>query len=846
MDLLSKSSIKTILGLTAGGEAMGTNNIQTVSALTTFNDDKFALWNPAGTFKYIFSTSAIITADKNITIPLLTADGNLVIDSFSNVFTTSQIFNNNISFLQKDTGGTNRQVFKLNGSNALTFGDTAGITGGLIFIPGGNFNWLTVSSVGLSTFTTLAQASTFESLAKFTVSDNTTSYLEFTNNTNTDGQFAPFIQAVTDSAVATTNPTLTFRIIPNVGQDSGTTPLVVFTARRSDATDIATRPIYDFRNNSNSVFKINVKGDVLHTIISQAGVGETLAKFTTSDADANSYFQINNYTTTDANYSTKLIASTSLAASTGPAIGIWGWVTPSVDTSSSTPVINIDARRTDATAILNRPILTVSNLNVVSFRINQNGDILQTTAAQTGAAEICQQWGVSDDSATIVRLSNGFSTDGIFAPVLLFQVSSNVDNGKSACYFYTYINVANDTTSAVPACAFNAGNSNATAIVNRPLFAWRNNSIDVARMNANGDMWNIIKAQSGTAELMHKWTVSDNATAYIQFQNGSATDAVLLPRQVTYNFGGGSSGYGFNLQNYIEAGADSGSTPIFIHDVRRSTEAAITTRLLYEWRNFGAAVLQLGIGYADFKSTEIRNAEATSTLTEFSQWQTLKRHGHIHGRMTTAATFGTELLGGGTIFGSITPTGTLLGNGGLTTAWSNIVNASGVQGFVVSTVARNDKLPKVILKVGTDRPAASRFFLMLKSNATQISAGTTDPLNALGGIAIGWTEADSTYHVWSNSGSGASSDVDTNISATTGVNDGNFLELLADAAGTTWTWNIYNASHTLLGTGLIGTGGAGEKTPTTSHVLSYQFSMEVTDSTATQLLVFSGDIETKH
>lgn len=45
--------------------------------------------NPANTFSYIISPSAIV-ANRTITLPLLSANGNLVIDSFANVFTTTQ------------------------------------------------------------------------------------------------------------------------------------------------------------------------------------------------------------------------------------------------------------------------------------------------------------------------------------------------------------------------------------------------------------------------------------------------------------------------------------------------------------------------------------------------------------------------------------------------------------------------------------------------------------------------------------------------------------------------------------------------------------------------------------
>src|SRR4029079_18665741 len=176
------------------------------------------------------------------------------------------------------------------------------------------------------------------------------------------------------------------------------------------------------------------------------GVAEVLHRWNgTSDSDANSYFQINNYSTLDNQYATKLIASTSLAASNGPSLGIWGWVTPGADTSSATPVINIDARRNDATAILNRPILNISNLNTVLFRVNQSGDIAHTITAQAGVGELLHSWTVSDDTGSTMGLFNFVATDGQFSPFWIGSVSTNVPTTIPALGFRGNIPVASDS-----------------------------------------------------------------------------------------------------------------------------------------------------------------------------------------------------------------------------------------------------------------------------------------------------------------------------------------------------------------------------------------------------------------
>src|ERR1051325_6432361 len=65
----------------------GVANVDTVdiNSVWTFRSGMFQIGNPAVTQEYKFVGSAI-TADRIITIPLLTADGKMVVDSFPNVF----------------------------------------------------------------------------------------------------------------------------------------------------------------------------------------------------------------------------------------------------------------------------------------------------------------------------------------------------------------------------------------------------------------------------------------------------------------------------------------------------------------------------------------------------------------------------------------------------------------------------------------------------------------------------------------------------------------------------------------------------------------------------------------
>lgn len=59
--------------------------------LQTIRSSRLKIMNPANTFGYVFVGSAIITADKNITIPLLTGNDNMVLEAFAQTLTNKTI-----------------------------------------------------------------------------------------------------------------------------------------------------------------------------------------------------------------------------------------------------------------------------------------------------------------------------------------------------------------------------------------------------------------------------------------------------------------------------------------------------------------------------------------------------------------------------------------------------------------------------------------------------------------------------------------------------------------------------------------------------------------------------------
>lgn len=105
-------------------------------------------------------------------------------------------------------------------------------------------------NVGIGTLTptaplhvnVIASPSTGETLANFTVSDDPTSNLKILNNTGTDAVFIPNIF----STGSHTSQAL--RITANTLNDTGTTPIMTFDARKNNSSEVSTRPLFSWTN----------------------------------------------------------------------------------------------------------------------------------------------------------------------------------------------------------------------------------------------------------------------------------------------------------------------------------------------------------------------------------------------------------------------------------------------------------------------------------------------------------------------------------------------------------------------------------------------------------------------
>jgi hypothetical protein len=106
---------------------------------------------------------------------------------------------------------------------------------------------------------TIAVPSSNESIARFTVSDAAGAALTILNASSVDGRFVPEISALqglnTDIAFKQTS-----YIQPT--QDSGSTPVTIFSTSLSTLAAIVTRPLYQFRNAATNLLTILANGNI--------------------------------------------------------------------------------------------------------------------------------------------------------------------------------------------------------------------------------------------------------------------------------------------------------------------------------------------------------------------------------------------------------------------------------------------------------------------------------------------------------------------------------------------------------------------------------------------------------
>lgn len=91
-------------------------------------------------------------------------------------------------------------------------------------------------------------------------------------------------------------------------------------------------------------------------------------------------------------------------------------------------------------------------------------------------------------------------------------------------------------------------------------------------------------AVASAAEEVARFTISDDATAYLRIVNTTTADGVFGPGIETLHAGTGAS-----RLDLVKITTDTGTTPALIYDARTVAGAEIITRPLFDWRTFGAS-----------------------------------------------------------------------------------------------------------------------------------------------------------------------------------------------------------------------------------------------------------------
>jgi hypothetical protein len=192
-----------------------TNAANSFSAQQTYRDNLWRIFNPGLNFPYVMRTSAI-TATRDITLPLLTA---------------------NDEFVFKDHAVTLTQ--KTLTSPTMTDPSMSGV----VTIPG-------AVATPLIFRKSVAAGSGQDSIVRFEVEDDASSFFAIENLTGTDGSFVGSMRAKSPG-------TFTSLLLLGEGTtDSSSNPIVMVRARIGSGTLVANRPLFavsnlNFSNNVN-------------------------------------------------------------------------------------------------------------------------------------------------------------------------------------------------------------------------------------------------------------------------------------------------------------------------------------------------------------------------------------------------------------------------------------------------------------------------------------------------------------------------------------------------------------------------------------------------------------------
>ena len=297
-----------------------------------------------------------------------------------------------------------------------------------------------------------------ETLAGWRLDEDTSSILEFLNASSTNAKFIPMIrgtQSGTDEGLHIRGASTT---------DSGTTPIVVFGARIGTGTDVATRPLFSWRNNGTELMSMSAGGVLTLTRAAVASNSETILSLRVSDTSTNG-FDFQNISAADATMSPQLLMTGS-TTNTGVLKSSQG------TDSGGNHIFAINCTIGANTSVATRPLYALRNNGTNMFEVSAKGAVTETITHTDSSAETLHTWKLDEDGSSSLTIINGTSANATFNPFIVgtqsaatlalgFQAKGTTDSGSVALM---------EWDSRIGA---------STAVATRSPFVWYNNGTEV-------------------------------------------------------------------------------------------------------------------------------------------------------------------------------------------------------------------------------------------------------------------------------------------------------------------------------------------------------------------------------